>query len=166
MMNYANDNRPLNSVFLGLGTNLGDKKKNIEESLKKIEKQIGNIVSLSALFLSKPQGFESKNIFVNCAIHIETPLTPHELLFETQSIEKEMGRIDKSDAEGYADRIIDIDILFYNNLVINDNSTLIIPHPHIEERDFVLKPMAEIAPHLLHPILKKTVEELLNAFCS
>ena len=154
------------TVYLGLGTNLGNKRENIDLALENIEKQIGNIVSLSALFLSKPQGFESKNIFVNCAIHIETLLTPHELLFETQSIEKEMGRIDKSDAEGYADRIIDIDILFYNNLVINDNSTLIIPHPHIEERDFVLKPMAEIAPHLLHPILKKTVEELLNAFCS
>lgn len=163
MINYANDNKPLNSVFLGLGTNLGDKKKNIEESFEKIEEQIGNIVSLSALYLSKPQGFESENLFVNCAIHVETPLTPQELLSETQLIEKEMGRIDKLDAEGYADRIIDIDILFYNNLVINDHSTLIIPHPHIEERDFVLKPMAEIAPYLLHPIFNKTIAELLDA---
>lgn len=163
MFKYANDNKPLNSVFLALGTNLGDKKRNIEESFEKIEEQIGSIVSFSALYLSKPQGFESVNLFVNCAIQVETPLTPYELLSETQLIEKEMGRINKSDAEGYADRIIDIDILFYNNLILNDNATLIIPHPHIKTRDFVLKPMAEIAPNLIHPILHKTIEELLSA---
>lgn len=162
MINYASNNIPLNSVFLGIGTNLGDKKKNIELAFDKIEEQIGNITSISALYLSKPQGFDSENLFVNCAIHIQTPLKPTEVLSETQSIEKDMGRKDKSEDIGYADRIIDIDILFYNNLIINNSSTLIIPHPHIQERDFVLKPLSEIAPDLIHPIFNKSIEELLN----
>ena len=162
MINYASNNIPLNSVFLGIGTNLGDKKKNIELAFDKIEGQIGNITSISALYLSKPQGFDSENLFVNCAIHIQTPLKPTEVLSETQSIEKDMGRKDKSEDIGYADRIIDIDILFYNNLIINNSSTLIIPHPHIQERDFVLKPLSEIAPDLIHPIFNKSIEELLN----
>jgi 2-amino-4-hydroxy-6-hydroxymethyldihydropteridine diphosphokinase len=162
MINYASNNIPLNSVFLGIGTNLGDKKKNIELAFDKIEEQIGNITSISALYLSKPQGFDSENLFVNCAIHIQTPLKPTEVLSETQSIEKDMGRKDKSEDIGYADRIIDIDILFYNNLIINNSSTLIIPHPHIQERDFVLKPLSEIAPDLIHPVFNKSIEELLN----
>lgn len=162
MINYASNNIPLNSVFLGIGTNLGDKKKNIELVFDKIEEQIGNITSISALYLSKPQGFDSENLFVNCAIHIQTPLKPTEVLSETQSIEKDMGRKDKSEDIGYADRIIDIDILFYNNLIINNSSTLIIPHPHIQERDFVLKPLSEIAPDLIHPVFNKSIEELLN----
>ncbi len=118
MDNYAHNNKPLNSVFLGLGTNLGDKKRNIEVAFEKIEEQIGNIDSLSALYLSKPQGFDSDNLFVNCAIHVNTSLTPHELLTETQLIEKEMGRMQKSELNGYTDRIIDIDILFYNDLTL------------------------------------------------
>lgn len=162
MINYASNNIPLNSVFLGIGTNLGDKKKNIELAFDKIEEQIGNITSISALYLSKPQGFDSENLFVNCAIHIQTPLKPTEVLSETQSIEKDMGRKDKSEDIGYADRIIDIDILFYNNLIINNSSTLIIPHPLIQERDFVLKPLSEIAPDLIHPVFNKSIEELLN----
>lgn len=162
MINYASNNIPLNSVFLGIGTNLGDKKKNIELAFDKIEEQIGNITSISALYLSKPQGFDSENLFVNCAIHIQTPLKPTEVLSETQSIEKDMGRKDKSEDIGYADRIIDIDILFYNNLIINNSSTLIIPHPHIQERDFVLKPLSEIAPDLIHPVFNKSIEELLK----
>lgn len=163
MINNANDNKPLNSVFLGLGTNLGDKKKNIELAFENIEEQIGKIVSLSALYLSKAQGFESENLFANCAINVETSLTPEEVLSEIQSIEKKMGRRDKSDVNGYSDRIIDIDILFYNNIVINDNPNLILPHPHIQERDFVLKPLSEIAPNLIHPVLNQSIEKLLDA---
>ena len=159
----TNDNKPLNSVFLGVGTNLGDKKKNIEVAFENIEEQIGRIVSLSALYLSKPQGFESQNLFANCAINVQTSLTPEEVLSETQSIEEKMGRRDKSDVNGYSDRIIDIDILFYNNLVINDNPILLIPHPHVQDRDFVLKPLSEIAPNLIHPVFNQSIEKLLDA---
>ena len=155
------DKSPINTVYLGLGTNLGDKKKNIEEAFDKIEEQIGNIVSISALFISKPQGYESDNLFVNCVVKISTGLSPRDILEETQLIEREMGRNDKSDLIGYADRIIDIDILLYNQLVVNDTD-LKIPHPHLQDRDFVLKPLSEIAYNLNHPVLNKTVSELLE----
>ncbi|MDD3727979.1 MAG: 2-amino-4-hydroxy-6-hydroxymethyldihydropteridine diphosphokinase [Dysgonamonadaceae bacterium] len=162
--NYAEvqSHTNLSSVYLGLGTNLGDKQKNIEVALEKIEEQIGRIISLSALYLSKPHGFKSNNLFVNCAINVETALTPLELLVETQSIEKEMGRTDKLLSSGYTDRIIDIDILFYKDFIINNNPNFIVPHPHIQERDFVLKPMSEIAPNFIHPVLKKSISELLS----
>lgn len=152
----------LSSVYLGLGTNLGNKQKNIETALEKIEEQIGQIISLSALYLSKPCGFESDNLFVNCAINVKTALTPQKLLSETQSIEKNMGRTDKSQLRGYSDRIIDIDILLYNDMIINDAPKLMIPHAHMHERDFVLKPLSEIAPSIVHPVLKKSISELLS----
>ena len=161
MNENVSDRGSINTVFLGLGTNLGDKKKNIEEVLDKIEEQIGDIVSMSALFISKPHGYESENLFVNCAVKIKTNLSPQGLLKETQLIEKQMGRIEKSDINGYADRIIDIDIFFYNQLILND-ANLIIPHPHIHEREFVLKPLSEISSDMIHPLFNKTVSELLD----
>ena len=157
------DNKKHNSVYLGLGSNLGNRKENIELALNKIEKQIGKIISLSAFYTSEPFGFESDNMFVNCAVKIDTSLIPQELLVQTQAIEREMGRLHKTDKEGYADRIIDIDILLYNDLIIKDNPNLIIPHPHIQERDFVLRPLSEIADNVVHPVLNKTIMELFNA---
>ena len=159
-MNNRNENI-LVTVYLGLGTNLGDKKKNIEVALRKIEKQIGKIISLSAFYVSEPFGFDSNNLFLNCAVEIKTRLSPYKLLTITQLIESEMGRLTKSYLNGYADRIIDIDILFYGDSVIHDAPTLIIPHPQIQQRDFVLKPLAEIAPKLMHPVLNKTISQLL-----
>ena len=149
-------------IYLGLGTNLGNKRENIELALKNIEKQIGNIVSQSAFYSSEPLGFESDNLFLNCAVEIKTTLLPYELLAKTQAIEKAMGRDKKSDSSGYSDRIIDIDILLFNSEVINHVPKLVVPHPLLQERYFVLKPLAEIAPGFVHPVLNKTINQILD----
>lgn len=149
-------------IYLGLGANLGNREENLEIAIKKIEKQIGSIISQSAFYSSEPFGFESENLFLNCAVEISTRLLPYELLAATQLIEKEMGRLNKTDASGYSDRIIDIDILFYGNEVVCKNTNLIVPHPQMQERYFVLKPLAEIAPSFVHPVLKTTIKELLS----
>ena len=84
------------------------------------------------------------------------------MLYKTQLIEEQMGRIHNTDLDGYSDRVIDIDILLYDNLIINDEPNLIIPHSKMHERDFVLKPLSEIAPHVIHPVLNKTILHLLK----
>lgn len=132
-------------VYLGLGTNLGDKEQNIRLTIKKIEEQIGHVVRQSALYFSKPWGFKSENDFVNAVICCQTALTPSELLSATQSIERAMGRKKKSVDGSYHDRIIDIDILLYDNLHI-DTPDLKIPHPLMRHRDFVMIPLQEIYP--------------------
>ena len=146
-------------VFLSLGSNLGDKQKNIEDAYDKIEERIGTLVSVSALYITHPHGFKSENLFVNSACEVHTGLNAEQLLFETQHIEKEIGRTTKSVAGVYADRVMDIDLLFIDNLIINEPH-LTIPHPHLHTRDFVLAPLDEIAPHIIHPVLGKTIREL------
>ena len=150
------------SVYLALGTNLGNKEENMKTVIKNIEKQIGTIVSQSAFYSSEPFGFESDNLFLNSVVEVITKLSPYELLTTTQLIEREMGRTIETGCLGYSDRVIDIDILFYNRKVINNSPKLVVPHPLIQERDFVLKPLAEIAPGFVHPILNRTITELMN----
>ena len=155
-------------VYLGLGTNLGDKEQNLRDAVQKIEEQVGKIVSLSAFYVTAPWGFSSDNSFLNAAVCVETKLSPLEVLQETQMIEKELGRTQKSVNRMYSDRLIDIDLLLYEDLVLSvisaSGEELTLPHPLMTERDFVMKPLAEIAPGLVHPVLGKTVKELTSSF--
>ena len=126
-----------------MGTNLGDKRKNIAEAIKNIGELVGDVVRQSALYDTEPWGFRSDNRFVNAAVCVDTQLSPRRLLEVTQRIEREMGRTLKSDGGEYHDRIIDIDILLYGDLHI-DEPDLKIPHPLMHERDFVMTPLNEI----------------------
>ena len=156
-------------VYVGLGTNLGDKEQNLRDAVQKIEEQIGKVVSLSAFYVTAPWGFVSENSFLNAAACVETDLSPLDVLQETQSIERELGRTKKSANGVYSDRLIDIDLLLYENLVLSVTSPsgaeLNLPHPLMTERDFVMKPLAEIAPNLVHPVLGKTMRELISSSC-
>lgn len=148
-------------AYLGLGTNIGDKKQNLCHAIDQIKAKIGNVCSLSSLYETAPWGFESENQFVNAALCVETTLTPEELLSTTQQIERELGRTHKSVNGIYHDRIIDIDILLYDDLTLC-TPALTIPHPHMTERLFVMAPMAEIAPELRLSPNGLTLKELKN----
>ncbi len=151
------------AVVLALGSNLGDKQKNIEETLDKIEERIGYINALSSLHLTHPEGFESESIFVNCVCEVITKLDIYTLFAITKEIENEAGRTHKSLNYLYADRIIDIDLILAGDLVIN-TPELIIPHPRFHTRDFVLAPLCEIAPGMIHPLFGKTMLRLKEEF--
>ena len=133
----------MHTIYLSLGTNLGDKEQNLLSAIKEIERRIGPVRAQSAFLSTEPWGFKSENTFLNAAVRVETELSPHALLRITQQIERDMGRTQKSVDGQYHDRIIDIDILLYDDLHINTKK-LTIPHPHMYERDFVLTPLREI----------------------
>ena len=147
-------------VYLGLGTNLGDKENNLNLAMDEIRKRVGEITSLSAFYATDPWGFDSQNSFLNAVCKAHTTLSPFEVLSTTQAIEKDLGRIRKSIGGQYSDRPIDIDILLYDNLII-DTPQLSIPHPLMHKRLFVMEPLTEIAPELVHPVLQQTMKELL-----
>ena len=130
-------------VYLSLGTNLGNRKRNIREAIDKIGEQIGVVERQSALYETKPWGYSSPNDFINSYVIVLTAMAPRQVLEATQRIEQEMGRTLKSVNGEYHDRIIDIDILMIDDLVI-DEPDFKIPHPLMEERDFVMKPLKEI----------------------
>ena len=131
------------TAYLAYGSNIGEKEENILNAYRMTEERVGRIVRRSAMMRSEPRGFRSENNFVNSVICVETTLTPHQLLDATQSIERTMGRTEKSHGGVYHDRIIDIDILLYDDITLND-ADLVIPHPLMRERDFVMKPLNEI----------------------
>ncbi|MCD8261936.1 MAG: 2-amino-4-hydroxy-6-hydroxymethyldihydropteridine diphosphokinase [Bacteroides sp.] len=147
-------------IFLGLGTNLGEKEKNLWLAIHYIEKRIGKILSRSAFYVTPPWGFVSDNEFLNGVIEVDASLSPEELLRTTQEIEIGMGRVSRSADGNYTDRSIDIDLLLYDDLILEADS-LTLPHPYLHKRLFVLEPLAEIAPDYLHPVLKKSMATLL-----
>ena len=146
-------------VYFSLGTNLGDKEHNLRLAVQKIEERIGKVISLSAFYATAPWGFQSDNIFLNAAAGVETSLSPFDILERTQRIEQEIGRLHKSHDGVYSDRLIDIDLLLYGDKILQDER-LSLPHPLMAERKFVLEPLAEIAPDVVHPVLHKTIREL------
>jgi len=150
----------MKKVFLGLGSNLGDRVNNFQEAKIRIGESIGKIVSESSVYETEPWGFKSDKKFLNMVICAETDLSPSGLLGRILMIESQLGRI-RYETQ-YASRNIDIDILMYNNDIV-DEAALKIPHPGMHERRFVLAPLCEIAPDLLHPVLKKSIKELLES---
>ena len=133
----------IHKVYFSLGSNLGDKAGNIREAINRIGELIGEVDRQSTLLITEPWGFESDNSFVNAAVRCITTLSPFEILHLTQDIERAMGRTVKSSDGQYHDRIIDIDILMYDDIHIT-TPELILPHPLIKERDFVMIPLSEI----------------------
>lgn len=145
-------------LYILLGGNLGDKRKVFSEARAKLSQQFGTITKQSAIYETEPWGFESDDLFWNQVIEIETSLSPEEVLLQTQQIEHELGRIRK--ANQYDSRIIDIDILFFGDQVIQTEN-LVVPHPRIQERKFALVPICEIAPELVHPVFLKSIKKIL-----
>ncbi|MDR1370872.1 MAG: 2-amino-4-hydroxy-6-hydroxymethyldihydropteridine diphosphokinase [Dysgonamonadaceae bacterium] len=133
------------SCYISLGSNLGDKKQNLEKAVQLIAERVGTVSAVSSVYETKPWGYESVHMFFNMVIRIKTDLSPTRLLKVTQNIEKEMGRTKKSSGNFYQDRIIDIDLIIYDDLTL-ETPELTLPHPHYREREFVMKPLCEIAP--------------------
>lgn len=131
------------TAYLGLGTNLGDKPDNLNKAIENIGKLIGAVERQSAFYASEPWGFESQNSFLNACVRVSTDLSPRELLKATQGIERMMGRKEKSHDGHYHDRLIDIDILLYDDIHIAEPD-LTIPHPLMRKRRFVMMPLREI----------------------
>lgn len=148
-------------LYLSLGSNLGARKSYIEQALRALEEHIGVLLKCSSLYETAPWGFSSEHGFLNAVALFETTLSPLHILDITQDIERRLGRTQKTTSDGYHDRTIDIDLLFCDNAIIAE-PRLTLPHPLLEKRRFVLEPLAEIAPHLQHPISGLTVKEMLT----
>ena len=153
------------TVYLGLGTNIGNRKENLTRAIEALSLALGHYTALSSFIETAPWGFNSDNAFLNCTVAFDTELSPFQLLDTTENIERELGRTSKSNGGVYHDRVIDIDILLYGNMTI-DTGRLTIPHPLMHMRDFVLEPLAQIAPHTVHPTTGKSIEQLKAALYS
>lgn len=148
----------MNIVFLQLGGNLGDREQLLKDAILAIENRVGNIIDLSKVYESTPWRVEGQNNYLNQIIKVKTTLLAREVLSTVLNIEKQLGRIR---IEKWGERLIDIDIIFYNNSII-ETPELCIPHKHLHERMFVLTPLCDIASKMVHPKYNKTIEELLQ----
>ncbi|MDY6844349.1 MAG: 2-amino-4-hydroxy-6-hydroxymethyldihydropteridine diphosphokinase [Thermodesulfobacteriota bacterium] len=152
-MDYS---RRLHKTFIGIGSNVGDKIAQCLHAISLLESEDNRVVKKSSLFETLPWGIENQELFINCVVELETKMSAIELLQFLQSIERRMGR---TKYIKWGPRIIDLDILFFNDEIINTEE-LEIPHPLISQRDFVLIPLKEIHPHMVHPQLGLTISEL------
>ncbi len=145
------------TIYLGIGSNLGNREENCERAIGLLEENGIKITRRSSMTETEPWGIENQPGFINMAVEAETGLSPEELLKLLKNIESAIGR---KESERWGPRLIDIDILFYDAAVLKTQE-LEIPHPGIAERDFVLKPLAEITPDKIHPVLNKSIKDLL-----
>ena len=158
------ENALINRAYLSLGSNLGDKAENINSAVELLSERAGKVLKVSSNYETEPDGFVSENSFVNIALSLDTPLEALALLDVCEQIEKDLGRKTKSVNLNYSDRVIDIDILYFNNMQLaTDRLTL--PHPRMHKRTFVLEPLAEIAPKFRHPILGMSTLGMLEKLC-
>lgn len=146
-------------LFLLLGGNLGNKEEIFRSARRRLAEELGAIVQTSSVYETEPWGFESEDLFWNQVLAIETSLSPEEVLVHTKAIELELGRIRK--AARYSSRLIDIDLLFYDDLVLHEPN-LELPHPRMIDRRFVLEPLAEVAAEFIHPVFKQNIIGLLE----
>ncbi len=148
-------------AYLSLGSNLGDREGNLREAVRQLQ-GVGRVTGVSSFYETEPVEFTEQPWFLNCAVGLETALTPQELMSAILGIEKAMGR---QRIQKKGPRVIDIDILLFGNVVLN-SAEVTIPHPAMTERRFVLEPLAEIAPAARHPVQNKTMRELRDALPS
>ncbi|HTZ19092.1 MAG TPA: 2-amino-4-hydroxy-6-hydroxymethyldihydropteridine diphosphokinase [Dissulfurispiraceae bacterium] len=149
-------------VFLGIGSNLGNKKANCLTAIDKLLAGGSEVVKISSPYDSKPWGVTDQPDFVNMAVEARTTMSPRELLDALKKIETDMGR---EPGQRWGPRLIDLDLLLYDDLIIQSDD-LVVPHPLLHERDFVLMPLSEIAPDLVHPVIGKKIVELKEKLCN
>lgn len=145
-------------AYLSIGSNIGDRINYINKAIEKLKQNNIKIIKSSNIIETEPYGYKEQGKFLNMAVEIDSDLNPFELMKLILKIESELGRIR---TVRWGSRVIDIDIIFYDSLIINEPD-LKIPHPDMQNRFFVLKPLQEIAPDFVHPVLKKTITELLE----
>ena len=148
----------MNSAYLLIGGNLGDRIQNLADANRLIEEEIGEIIKMSSIYETAAWGITEQPDFLNQVLLVKTKLTAEKMMLVILSIEKKLGRIR---TQKNASRIIDIDILFFNNEIIN-KPQLTIPHPELQNRKFALIPLNEIAPDLIHPVFKQSIKNLLS----
>ena len=146
-------------VYLSLGSNMGDRERLLELSIEEIGKRIGSVTKVSSKYETEPWGFISANKFINMAVEVNTELSSKEVSEMVHKIEDDLGRTRSNNATGYEDRVIDIDILMIDN-IISKESDLTLPHPKMHLREFVIFPLCEIAPEIIHPVLGCSIEDI------